>query len=189
MNRTHLLALALFAAAPASAETIALRCEAEPAGRNLRPASKSEHRVVIETAAPASLKIAGPWGDIPLPATVSSRDSPGHGKVVGVRAFGPAATTMPVKGDVDACLARNRKSRPDLFEGGEVNASLAMACRATAASTPGPVPINMSVEVALLGPEVLSFYVERSYVGDDAKAAEVYGVQSFPPWDCKIESR
>lgn len=173
--------------AAAHAVPITLTCEEPLVDSKMQSAGVATHTVIIEPAPPASVAIRGPWGDNRLPAQLQTSAYGGAPNAMSVRAAGPAMTPMPEKADVDACLSDARMKRPELFEGGEVNAALAQGCRLRARSTSAPVPVQLSVVMTMLEPpNVDTFFVERRYAGDDPKAAEIYGAKSFPEWKCHV---
>jgi hypothetical protein len=138
---------------------------------------------------PATLTMEGPWGAVMLPARVKRLGDNSMPNAVAINAFGEAATRMPLKADVDACMKEAREKNPEYFEGDEINDFIALGCRSKASLTAESVAVTISVEVAIFEPpEVASFFVERAYAGDDANAKRLYGVASIPPWNCGTES-
>lgn len=171
----------------AQAVPMTLSCEEPLVDTKMQSAGTANHMIVIEPDPPASLTLRGPWGENRLPAQMQKSAYGGAPNAMSVRASGPAMTPMPEKADVDACLSDARMKRPELFEGGEVNASLAQGCRLRARSTSAPVPVQLSVVMTMLDPpNVDSFFVERRYAGDEQKAADIYGTRSFPEWKCRV---
>ena len=181
------LAAAGFLVPAARAETINLDCTETLPAPDESGATAAEHRIAIAEGDSATLTFEGPWGTIVLRARINRLQDASMPDAIAVNAFGEASLRMPVKADVDACMAEARTRNPEYFEGDEINDFIAIGCRNKAALTPEPVPVTISVEVAIFDPpEVASFFVERAYAGDDENARRLYGVASLPPWNCRM---
>lgn len=163
-------------------EPITLTCQEEQIGQDGQSAGKAEYTVVIERGSSATLTLGGPYGNVRLPAMVEEKENQ-----LGARASGPAKMRMPLKSDIDACLAQKRSTNPQAFEGDEMNAFLVRGCQLSAGITPEPVPVTLSVTVTIIEKPDAQVFTQRRYAGDDEKAAQLYGVDSFPMPQCKVQ--
>ncbi|MBK7974284.1 MAG: hypothetical protein IPK07_13740 [Deltaproteobacteria bacterium] len=160
----------------ARAEKLVLACQEDDikGGPTAPPLVQT---IVIETGGSPSVQVKAPYGTLELPARVVANDVGTH-----VTAAGAAKARMPMRKDVDACLAKEKPPAP----GQPLDAWAAQTCRLHAASTPEPVAVEVSVDITILEGDVTAT-VERSYAGDDRAAAERYAMPSRPT--CKVESR
>ncbi len=162
-------------AAPARAEVVRLACTEAPG---------QVHGLVLDTEA-RRLTVDGVWGKVVLPAVVQPM-GPGNAALA-VRATGPATTPMPVKSEVDACLAVARQQTPAAFAAdGGVSHAVVEGCRGRARRAPASVVLRAELVMMMQPPRVESILVKRRHASDSGRAAELYGVSSLPMWQCRV---
>jgi len=148
------------------------------------PAVEQRHDMVLTFGREARLAMSGPWGEFELPAdvlTVSATRSTSNYRIV---AAGRAELAMPVKRSVKACYEEEHGRVPVAFEPGQINPRAARSCRASAPTE--ETTAHISVQIVLMGNEVVSLMAHRWRVGDEGQERELYGDASLPLWECKI---
>ena len=161
-------------AAPASAETIILTCEAKPAFN--APAMT----LVYEGEAKGTLTIAAPFGKISFPATKEvRRGTDEKGKPIsatGILGGGPATVRMPEKAAIESCV--KSKLPPDQLADSDLVFMAVMHCANKAPLGAEPVRINASVEIAI---EPLVYVgLTRTYIEPTQLSVRMIKLEAYP---------
>jgi hypothetical protein len=173
------LTLAGAVVAPASAETIAIACDANPTFN--APAMT----LVYDGEAEGTLTITAPFGEMSLPGTMESRQGTDENgqplSATGIRAFGPASVRMPDKAAIEACV-RGQLS-PDFLADSDIVFMTVMGCASDAPLGTKPIEINASVEIAL---EPIVFVgVTRTFAEPTELAVGSIALEAYP--NCSLQ--
>jgi hypothetical protein len=175
------LALCVGLASPAQANTLAFTCEERDAGK---PATMT---IAYEGEATGTLKIAGSFGEMSLPATKEETELEIEGQKVkqtGIRAFGEAKVLMPGKAALEACIAGKRApdETDDILD--------LMACRGTVALALSAVTASVELVFHAGAPDPFVYlkrtYAEKSndYLSGNGKTGGFISIESVPPPTC-----
>jgi hypothetical protein len=160
--------------APASAETITLICEANPAFN--APAMT----LVYEGDAKGTLTITAPFGNISFAATKEVRQgSDEKGKPIsaaGILGGGPATVRMPEKAAIESCV--KKKLQPDQLADSDLVFMAVMDCANRAPLGAEPIRIDASVEIAI---EPLVYVgLTRTYLEPTQLAGRTIKLEAYP---------
>jgi hypothetical protein len=161
---------------PASAETIAIACVANPA------LNAPAMTLVYEGEADGTLTITAPFGEIVLPATLERRSGTDEAgaqiSAVGIRASGPATALMPDKSAIEACVTG--KLSADQLADADIVFMTVMGCAGETPLASAPVVIDASAEVALTPDGGTFVGVTRTYPEPTELAIGTIALEAYP---------
>lgn len=175
-----LLILSGFIAAPVSAETLAVACEADQ-----RFNSPEMTLVYDGDESGGTLTVTAAFGEMSLPATREVRegtDPQGQSySVIGIRGSGRAKVQMPDKAAVEACV-KGKLPADQLADADMVFVTL-MGCVGAVQPGPEPVEVDANATIALMPEPYVEF--TRSFAEPTELAGGKIEMQGFP--NCTIK--
>lgn len=189
--KTYALALSLMSGhvtAVAHAETLTFHCQEQQFNEADQSGGPAELTLVYEGAESGILKVNASFGKVELPATLTEQDSDAAGTpvhVIGIRASGPVTALMPIKAEIEDCVAV--KAAGETLDA-DMAAYHVNSCRLKASRPAKPVAIAASLELTLLGPSG-GVLISRTYDEPSDVVGGAITLETWPMPQCTLARR
>ncbi len=174
------LALTLMCGSFTPAGALSLSCEFKDAATDAAP---SQMDLTYKGDASGTLHIKAPFGEMDVPARMEKHGE-GDEAMTGIRAFTETTALMPDKMALEDCVAA-KLSAEQLMDKDLIFVQR-LSCGQQTPMGPTPVPIKLSVEIAVGVKDVMIVYVVRTFLEKSRIGAEPVAIESVPPPSCKI---
>ena len=174
------LAVAVLCGVVAPAFALSLACEFTG---GVADAAPSQMDLTYKGDATGTLHIKAAFGEMDVPARMEKHGE-GDEAMTGIRASMETTALMPDKTALEDCVAAKLSAEQQTDKDLIFMQRLSCGQRTPIGTT--PVPIKISVEVAVGTKEVMIVYVVRTYLEKSRIGAEPLAIESIPPPSCKI---
>jgi hypothetical protein len=168
-------------AGPAIAETIKVACQ----GKEF---DKPYSLEIVYDGTDSTLKLAGSYGDMSLPAGKSVREgTDGDGNkitVINIWGSGDVTLVMPDEAAIEACV--RQKLTPEQAADSDIVFSTIFPCAASAPATAEPVPVKASVQISIFAPDAL-VNIKRTYAKGTTLLGGTITLEPLPPPSCTVQ--
>ena len=93
---------------------------------------------------------------------------------------------MPDKAALETCM--RSKLKPGEDKDDDLVLMSAMSCRSTTSVGAAPLPVQITVEFASTGPDMVYVYVQRTYEEPSTVGGKKLVIESVPPPLCRLGS-